>query len=128
MILTYIAYFLLIVGAFFLFLGALGIMRFPDVYNRLQAGTKCTTLGASSSIIGVGLLHPAWLPKAIVITLFILLTNPVSSHALGRASYKSGVKLWKKSVVDKCKEFEQCHPRGEETREEEAVINEEKKL
>ncbi|HDK25544.1 MAG TPA: Na+/H+ antiporter subunit G, partial [Candidatus Atribacteria bacterium] len=33
---------------------------------------------------------------------------PISAHALARASYKSGVKLWDKSVVDKCKEFEEC--------------------
>ncbi len=103
-----IGWFLIYFGAFFLFLGALGIMRFPDVFNRLQAGTKCTTLGALSTSIGVGLLHPAWLPKTFIIALFILLTNPISSHALGRASYRSGVKLWEKSVVDKCKEFKEC--------------------
>ncbi len=106
--LTAIGWFLIYFGAFFLFLGALGIMRFPDVYNRLQAGTKCTTLGALSTSIGVGFLHPAWLPKTFIIALFILLTNPISSHALGRASYRSGVKLWEKSVVDKCKEFKEC--------------------
>ena len=108
MILNIIGWFLVYFGAVFLFLGALGILRFPDVYNRLQAGTKCTTLGAFSAIIGVGILHPAWLAKTFIIALFILLTNPISSHALGRASYRSGVKLWEKSVVDKCKEFAEC--------------------
>ncbi len=103
-----IGWFLIYFGALFLFLGALGIVRFPDVYNRLQAGTKCTTLGALSTSIGVGLLNPAWLPKTFIIALFILLTNPISSHALGRASYRSGVKLWEKSVVDKCKDFREC--------------------
>ncbi len=92
---------MIIFGAIFLFLGALGILRFPDVYNRLQAGTKATTLGAFCSIVGVGLLRPDWLPKALIIAVFILMTNPISSHALGRASYRSGIKLWKGSVVDK---------------------------
>ena len=96
------------IGVAFLFLGALGVLRFPDVYNRLQAGTKCTTLGAFLSIIGVGIIEPAWFLKCLVIAVFILFTNPISAHALARASYKSGVKLWDKSVVDKCKEFKEC--------------------
>ena len=95
------------VGTAFLFLGSLGIFRLPDVYNRLQAGTKCTTLGAVLTIVGVGIMHPDWLPKTIVIALFILITNPISNHALGRASRKSGVSLCDRSVVDKADEFEE---------------------
>jgi len=95
------------VGTIFLFLGSLGVFRMPDVYNRLQAGTKCTTLGAFLTIVGVGLMHNDWLPKALVISVFILITNPVSNHALGRAARKVGVPLCKKSVVDKTEEFEQ---------------------
>jgi len=95
------------VGIIFLFLGGLGIFRFPDVYNRLQAGTKCTTLGAFLTIIGVGIMQPDWLSKTLVIALFILITNPISNHALGRASRKSGVSLCDRSVVDKANEFEE---------------------
>jgi multicomponent Na+:H+ antiporter subunit G len=94
-------------GTIFLFLGGLGVFRFPDVYNRLQAGTKCTTLGAFLTIIGVGITQPDWLPKTLVIALFILITNPISNHALGRASRKSGVSLCDRSVVDKAGEFEE---------------------
>ena len=97
---------LMAVGAAFLFLGGLGILRLPDVYNRLQAGTKCTTLGAACTIVGVGIAEPTWIFKALIIAVFILLTNPISAHALARASYKSGVKLWEHSVVDKRQEFE----------------------
>ena len=103
-----IGYIVMGMGVTFLFLGALGVFRFPDVYNRLQAGTKCTTLGAFLSIIGTGIIEPAWFLKCLIIALFVLFTNPISAHALARASYKSGVKLWDKSVVDKCKEFEEC--------------------
>jgi len=95
------------IGIIFLFLGSLGVFRFPDVYNRLQAGTKCTTLGAFLTIIGVGITQPDWLPKTLVIALFIFITNPISNHALGRASRKSGVPLCDRSVVDKAKEFEE---------------------
>jgi len=95
------------IGIIFLFIGGLGIFRLPDVYNRLQAGTKCTTLGAFLTIVGVGITQPGWLPKTLVIALFILITNPISNHALGRASRKSGVSLCDISVVDRASEFEE---------------------
>ncbi|MBN1353263.1 MAG: Na+/H+ antiporter subunit G, partial [Candidatus Omnitrophica bacterium] len=88
------------IGAIFLFFGGFGIFRLPDVYNRLQAGTKCTTFGSFFTIVGVGIMEPCWFWKALLIALFILLTNPISNHALGRASCKSGVPLWDRSVVD----------------------------
>lgn len=94
------------IGTVFLLLGSLGVLRFPDVYNRLQAGTKCTTLGAFLTIIGVGIMQPSWFVKCLLIACFILLTNPISSHALGRAARKSRVSLWEGSVVDKGGEFE----------------------
>lgn len=97
------------IGVIFLFLGSLGIFRLPDVYNRLQAGTKSTTLGAFFSIMGVGIMEPAWFLKTLLIALFILLTNPISNHALGRASCKSDVPLCDKSVVNKTEEFKECH-------------------
>jgi len=93
------------IGTVFLFLGSLGIFRLPDVYNRVQAGTKCATLGAFLTIIGVGVMQPDWFWKALIIALFILISNPISSHALGRASLKSGVRLCDKSVVNKTEEF-----------------------
>ena len=87
-------------GSFFLFLGALGIYRMPDLYNRLQAGTKASTLGAMSVIFGVGLLQPFWLIKLIIIIIFIGFANPLSSHALARASYRAGIKPYFKKEID----------------------------
>jgi len=95
------------IGVFFLFLGSFGILRLPDVYNRLQAGTKCTTFGSFFTVVGVGIIEPAWLWKTLVIAVFILLTNPISNHALGRASKKIGVPLCDRSVIDRSGEFEQ---------------------
>lgn len=92
-------------GIVFLFLGSLGVFRMPDVYNRLQAGTKCTTLGAFCTIIGVGILEPSWFWTTVLIAVFILLTNPISSHALGRASCISGVSLCKKTKVDQSEDL-----------------------
>lgn len=92
-------------GVIFLFLGSLGVYRMPDVYNRLQAGTKCTTLGAFCTIIGVGIVEPSWFWTTLIIAVFVLLTNPISSHALGRASCLSGVSLCEKTKVDQSDDF-----------------------
>jgi len=110
---TFVGTIVTAIGTVFLFLGGLGVFRFPDVYNRLQAGTKCTTLGAFLTIIGVGLMEPSWFVKCLLIACFILLTNPISSHALGRAARKSGVPLWEGSVLDKTVEFEGYQKAGE---------------
>jgi len=102
------------IGAVFLFVGSMGILRLPDVYTRLQAGTKCTTFGSFFCIIGVGIMEPDWFWKCLIIALFILLTNPISNHALGRAALKSGVPLCPASVVDKSKDFEDYGENKEE--------------
>ncbi len=102
-----LGYFFVGVGSFFLLLASIGLIRMPDVYNRMQTSTKATTLGALSVLLGVGFLNLYWLPKSLVIAAFILLTAPVGASALVRASYRSGIKLWEGSVVNKCKEDEE---------------------
>ena len=108
-IIKYIGLGFMVLGSIFLFLGALGIYRMPDVFNRLQAGTKASTLGAMSMIFGVGLwqmftedgsLQWNWLVKAIVLVVFIGIANPLSSHAIGRAAYKSGSVPFLKKKID----------------------------
>ncbi len=95
--------FFIVVGLVFDFFGCLGLIRLPDVYNRLQASTKCVTLGTCSILLGLLLFKGfnATGIKAILCILFIVLTTPVSAHALARGAHKSGVKLWKESVCDK---------------------------
>ncbi|MBC8209661.1 MAG: monovalent cation/H(+) antiporter subunit G [Gammaproteobacteria bacterium] len=89
-----IADIILLLGAVFCFLGALGLIRMPDIYNRIQAGTKAATLGSIAIILGVGLLYPSWWGKLVCISGFLLFTSPVSSSVLARAVYLSGVKPW----------------------------------
>ena len=84
----------LLTGALFTFLATLGLLRMPDVYNRIQVGTKAATLGALSFFIGIGILHPDWWSKLLVIAGFVLLTNPVGSSSIARALYIAGVKPW----------------------------------
>jgi len=106
------AYFFIGTGLLFDVLGCIGLVRLPDVYNRLQASTKCVTLGTCSLMFGVFLLEgfTEGGMKALLIILFLLLTAPTAAHALARAAHKSGIKLWDKSSVDyykKAKEFQE---------------------
>ncbi len=83
-------------------LGSVGVIRFPDVYTRLHASTKCDTGGAISILLGVILFSGLNMTslKILSILFFIFLLNPVASHALARASHKYGIAPCEKTVVD----------------------------
>ncbi len=98
-----------LIGSIFHLLGAMGVVRMPDVYNRMQAGTKATTLGSILFLTGIGVAHPGWLGKIILLILFIVFTNPVSSHALARAAHFVGIKPTEETVRD-CLEHDESHP------------------
>jgi len=91
------------IGIMFDLLGCLGLVRLPDVYNRLQAATKCVTLGTCSILFGTFLVvgFTAAGMKALLCIGFLVLTAPVAAHAVARGAHRAGVKLWEKSVVDK---------------------------
>ncbi|MBT3359032.1 MAG: monovalent cation/H(+) antiporter subunit G [Rhodospirillales bacterium] len=99
-ILPIIGALVVLAGAVFMVLAAIGIIRMPDPYNRIQAGTKASTLGVVLALIGLGIYDLDLLPKLIVIALFVLITNPLSSHALARAAHAAGVPLADETVRD----------------------------
>ena len=82
---------LVFLGSVFLLLASLGLIRMPDVYNRMQAGTKATTLGSMLIFAGFAFLSPAAWPRFVLLIIFIFLTNPLSSHALARSAHFQGV-------------------------------------
>lgn len=86
----------LLIGTFFIFSSSIGILRFPDIYTRLHAATKASTLGISSVLVGTFLFlyasHDVISGKLLLAILFILLTNPVSGHMLSRAAHRQGIK------------------------------------
>ena len=97
------------IGLGFDLFGCLGLIRLPDVYNRLQAATKCVTFGTCSILFGTFLMlgfTSAGL-KSLLCILFLILTAPVSAHAIARGAHKSGIKLWPKSVCDKYRDDEE---------------------
>jgi multicomponent Na+:H+ antiporter subunit G len=94
------------IGMAFNFFGCLGLLRLPDIYNRLQASTKCVTFGTIFVLLGVLIYSGigAMGIKAILCLVFILLTSPTAAHAIARGAHRSRVKLWKNSVVDRYEE------------------------
>ena len=78
---------LVLLGAVLHFSAGLGMLRMPDVYTRMQAGTKASTLGNMLVLAGLAFYHPGWGLKLLISVYFVLMTNPISSHALARAAY-----------------------------------------
>lgn len=93
---------LLLVGASFLLLASVGIVRMPDVFSRMQAATKASTLGVTCILLAIA-VHFNDLGitmRALAASVFFLLTAPVTAHIVGRASYFLGVPLWEGTVRD----------------------------
>ena len=93
-------------GLIFNLLGCLGLVRMPDVYTRLQASTKCVTLGTGCILLGTFIAtgFTATGVKALLCLVFVSLSASTAAHALARGVHQSGIKLWKGSVVDKYEE------------------------
>jgi len=90
------------IGLIFSLLGCLGLIRLPDIYNRLQAATKCVTLGACciliSLVIRYGFTESGI--KGLLAVPVLFFTSTVGAHALIRGSHIFGIKLWDKSIID----------------------------
>ena len=91
-----------IAGSAFALLAALGVLRMPDVFTRMQASTKASTLGLGLLLIGAALQLGdfASFIRVVSIGAFILLTTPVAGHVIARASYLTHVPLWEGTVLD----------------------------
>lgn len=89
----YVASALLLIGAAFSAIAALGILRFPDVYTRLHAASKAGPLGAGLILLAVGFASGDWAItiRCVLGLLFLVLTSPVAAHLLARAALISGV-------------------------------------
>ncbi|MFH1380406.1 MAG: monovalent cation/H(+) antiporter subunit G [bacterium] len=97
---------LIFIGLAFDLFGALGLVRLPDVYNRLQAATKCVTLGTCSILFGTFMIVGSTSAgiKSLLCIIFLILTAPVAAHAIARGAHRSGIKLAEGSVVDRYQE------------------------
>lgn len=102
-------------GSGFALLAAVGVLRMPDVFTRMQASTKASTLGLACLLIGAAIQMGdfASFIRVASIGAFVLLTTPVSGHVIARASYFAGVPLWKGTVLDERKDA-RAGPRNDE--------------
>lgn len=98
----------LLSGAFFILLSAVGILRMPDLYMRISAATKATTLGVGLIVLGTALFFGT-LPivsKSLLVIVFIFLTAPVAGQILARAGFLSGSPLWPGTHINEYKQEE----------------------
>ena len=98
---------LVLLGAVFHFSPGLGMLRMPDAYTRMQAGTKASTLGNTLVLAGLAFYHPSWSLKLLIIVYFVLMTNPISSHALARAAYSIRIPLAGNTGIDALRDEQQ---------------------
>lgn len=101
-------------GCFFAFAGAVGIVRMPDTFSRMQSSTNITTLGILLTLVGAFLyfllvMH-SWgsAAKVVVIGVLTIVANPVGGHAVARAAYRIGVRPKRELVVDDLADPEAC--------------------
>ena len=89
-----LAYILVFAGAAFCLIGAIGVLRFPDVYSRMHAAGIADTLGALLVLLGLILLA-GWtlaLAKLVFILAFLWMASPTATHALAKAARHGGVR------------------------------------
>ena len=100
---------LLVGGAIFSLLAAIGIMRFPDLYTRMHAASKAGTIGSGLLLLAAGVhsLDPAILIRALAGFFFFVLTAPISAHLLAKAAHQAGYRLTKLSVIDQLPQKEE---------------------
>ncbi len=93
---------LLVVGAAFLLLAAVGIVRMPDLFMRMQAATKASTLGVGFMILAAGVYFDDLTIsiRVLLVTIFLFLTAPVAAHVIARSAYFVGAPLWEHTVID----------------------------
>jgi multicomponent Na+:H+ antiporter subunit G len=93
---------LMLFGALLMLLGALGVLRLPDLYMRVSASTKASTLGVGFTLLSLAIhFNELGITSRALATIgFLIITAPVAAHLISRAAYLVGVPLWKGTIVD----------------------------
>lgn len=92
-------------GAAFCVLAAIGMVRMPDLYTRMQAASKAATLGTACVIVAAAIYFgtTAIATRAFLTSLFLMATAPIAAHMIARAGYLTGVPLADETVIDELK-------------------------
>jgi multicomponent Na+:H+ antiporter subunit G len=81
------------IGVGFSVLGVVGMIRMPDLYCRLHASGKVSTVGLCGLLLGTAILMPSAALKLLALAIFAVLTLPVGTHAIAAAAYRHGVPM-----------------------------------
>ena len=100
---------IIVVGACFSLLAALGLLRFPDLYTRMHAASKAGTVGSGLLLVAAGLhsLDPGIFVRAVAGFVFLVLTAPISAHLLAKAAHQAGYRMTRQSVIDQLPQKEE---------------------
>jgi len=98
----YLSGILIILGSLFILLSAIGILKMPDLYTRMSATTKASTLGVGLVLLGTAVFYQnvGITVRVITIISFLFLTAPVAAHIIGKAAYFDKVPLWEKTKIN----------------------------
>jgi len=101
-ILDVITFILLLAGSFFMLIASIGMIRLPDFYTRMHAGGKADTLGQGLIFLALIIYEGFTLIslKMLIIFAFIFIANPTATHAVAKAAYKGGLKIWSRDSND----------------------------
>lgn len=99
---------LMLIGALFVLIAAIGVVRLPDLLMRMHAATKAGTLGAGLLLgaVMVSLPEPSVVVRAAAVIVFMLITAPIAAHVIARAAYHVGeAQLWDRTSVDELADY-----------------------
>jgi len=77
------------IGVLFTLISAIGIVRLPDVYARMHAAGKASTLGVSTLLLSAAIYYPNDLPLMVILVLLFFVTAPVATTTMARATYRT---------------------------------------
>ena len=101
--------FFLLTGSFFTLAACIGIVKLPDLFTRMQATTKASSLGVSFLLIAAAICFPDphTISLSLAIIVFIFLTAAVGAHMIARVAYVLKVPKWKGTVIDELDDYYQ---------------------
>lgn len=94
-----------VIGAAFCAIAAIGMVRMPDLYTRMQSATKAGSLGVACVALAAGIHFASTVAviEATLVIIFLLATAPIASILIARAAYGMGLPLWEQTKRDDLK-------------------------
>ena len=97
----------MLIGSFFMLVASIGLIRLPDVYSRMHAATKATTLGLGGILFSTILFFQTLdvTTQAFLAIFFLFITAPVAAHLISRSAYHRGPDLFDETTLDEYKDY-----------------------